>query len=363
MAEKYGGLLAKQKGVLGVVISGSLARGDVWEGSDVDLHVLWRSKGCFSSVGGFLEGVLINVHDVWVDMMEAIVEDIDCFCRSDLPDQLYGCRILYDPYGLWNRYKAFIDSKRFDPKIIACKVNCYVEKAMKLLAKAEESFRLKDWASSVFYAQRAAIETAFGITVKCGDLIRSANRFPENLKALTERNGLEELYKLFRSVHGLTGRIEEVEKVITACEIAPKKFIEELDRIGISMGTARCILGDKPIDEALRYKDISELLIKRNLRSWVAVKYGYYNGQIIWMRTNRWIVIPLWASRLRMICGADRINLDSSTIAEDMRRFPRASDVFYNLFLDFLCLSNPESKLAWERIHAVSEMISSLSHS
>ena len=29
----------------------------------------------------------------------------------------------------------------------------------------------------------------------------------------------------------------------------------------------------------------------------------------------------------------------------------------------FLCLSNPESKLAWERIHAVSEMISSLSHS
>ena len=32
LAEEQAGIVAEQEGVLGVVISGSIARGDVWEG-------------------------------------------------------------------------------------------------------------------------------------------------------------------------------------------------------------------------------------------------------------------------------------------------------------------------------------------
>ena len=369
LAEKQAGIAAEQEGVLGVVISGSIARGDVWEGSDVDLHVLWESGEKRSAIGGFVEGALINVHDVYAGYMDYITGTMKGFCRNDVADQLYGCRIFYDPRGMWSRYKSIIDSRRFDPEIIAGKVEFRMEQARKELSRAEKAHELEDWASVLFYAQQAAMEAAFGATVKCGSLIKSANRFPENLKILAEQNGLEKLYEFFRQIHRLTGNIETVERVVVACESVPRIFAQELERMGISEDRAREVVEDYLIDEMIRCKEIPDSAIRASLRSWNAVKYGYYDGQVIWMRTNRNMVIPWWSSWFRVACGVDDIDMNSPTIwehicqptiAEDLRRFPGASDAFYNLFLDFLCFSPQDLVCAQESIQALHEMISVL---
>jgi predicted nucleotidyltransferase len=214
LAQKYSNILAKRDGVLGIVISGSLARGNVWEGSDVDLHVLWDSEGQESYVEGMFtsftddfvlrwdEDMLINIHDEYVGDVESIIGDVNRLCGSELPDQVYGCEVVFDPHGMWTRYKSVIDSIRFEPEFIAKKVDFHIQQALTLISKAEKSLALEDYASAVFHAQRAAIEVAFGATVECGGLIRSAQRFPENLKALAEKHGLEGLYERFRTIHG-----------------------------------------------------------------------------------------------------------------------------------------------------------------
>ena len=139
--------------------------------------------------------------------------------------------------------------------------------------------------------------------------------------------------------------------------------------IPTSTETLKGQLEDYLIDEMMRCKELPDSAIRVSLRSWNAVKYGYYDGQVIWMRTNRNMTIPWWTSWFRIVCGVSNVDMSSPTmwedicqptIAEDLRRFPGASDAFYNLFLDFLCFSSQDLVCAQESIQTVHEMISVL---
>jgi len=175
--------------VTGTALTGSLGRGDIWDGSDVDICIVWENNESeVRSESWKKDGFLINVHHVSERMLEKL-SDLNFFAESTIPDEWYGCKVMYDPKKVLISTKAFIEKKRFSNEIITRKINLLHDTVRESLASACLALSENDLPTAMFYYWTVPIPHILFVYFR--QLIRSVSRFPELFMQLCTEKKLD----------------------------------------------------------------------------------------------------------------------------------------------------------------------------
>lgn len=152
--------------VIGIGVLGSLARGDIWECSDLDLVVLFdKANDEF-----FFE----------FDDQEGIPVDIMCITTKYLENQpyvssLFGCKVLYDPMNVLSREVKRTNNIHFSEEEVSKRNQGHVDRAKGFLEKAYHSLEEGDFPSAVEHSRQAVLSSGL-IAVEKSHTILSHHR-------------------------------------------------------------------------------------------------------------------------------------------------------------------------------------------
>ncbi len=193
-----------REGVIGVAITGSVARDWLWAGSDVDLYVVREGET------GFEDGVCEGIY--WeVDLKPSSYLDVDLSDRrwtEPLPlfegeetivESLWGCEIVYDPQGKLEKVRAAIDKCMGDPAWLNRRAANYVQYGLGCV----DALRFAEPLTAIVGAR--CVATDYGVTafwMKRGGLLTSVSRIPEMLPAGSA------IHALYRDIFSLNGEAE-----------------------------------------------------------------------------------------------------------------------------------------------------------
>lgn len=188
VAEKEVVRLAEQERVIAVGITGSLARKDVWERSDLDLvAVLDDEKDVF-----------------YVDFNDKPSVPIDiAFISKGLLTRhyhafLYGCEITYDPTGILSKAVRNANRMFYSDAEVKQRIRKYKTAAEKNLNKAIEAIRRDDAPSSVLHSRNAVFDVS-SILMEKSRCLTSHHHGVGKREEAFKKLGLEELYGNFLS--------------------------------------------------------------------------------------------------------------------------------------------------------------------
>ncbi len=272
----------KKECVIGTALTGSLGRGDIWEGSDVDIYIVQENdetevQGESYRKGGFL----VNMHYVSKTLLEKL-NDLEFFARSTIPDEWYSCKIVYDPKKVLTRAKTLIEKKRFSDEIIARKINLLRIKVREDLASASLALGQDDLPAAMFYCWTMPIPHILFIHFR--ELIRSVSRFPELFTQLcTEK-------KMDRQLREYFGAKVDVKEL----ETTSNYFVEAWEEVGVIFKEFSSTQMMKELSPSVAkwVRGICELgsqLGERMapLKNYEAhIKHGYLQGALDSMRAN-----------------------------------------------------------------------------
>jgi nucleotidyltransferase-like protein len=137
--------LSMRNGILGVLLSGSVARGPVHKGSDLDLHVV-VSNQTMSTIPAWTfhrAQCIENVHTVPWEVLMAAWDSLDepeklavWFYKTRLGDELQGCQSLFWSDSSLHSKLLEVLEKRKDPDVTTRLVRLFVSDADRLLHEA-----------------------------------------------------------------------------------------------------------------------------------------------------------------------------------------------------------------------------------
>lgn len=187
VAEKEVVRLAEQERVMAVGITGSLARKDVWERSDLDLvAVLDDEKDVF-----------------YVDFNDKPSVPIDiAFISKGLLTRryhafLYGCEITYDPTGILGKAVRNANRMFYSDAEVKRRIREYKTATEKNLNKAVEAIK-RDAPSSVLHSRNAVFDVS-SILMEKSRCLTSHHHGVGKREEAFKKLGLEELYAEFLS--------------------------------------------------------------------------------------------------------------------------------------------------------------------
>lgn len=177
--------LSKREGVLGVLLSGSAARGPVNQSSDLDLHVV-VSKQFTSSLPAwtfrYLD-LIENIHTIPEAQLQLAWELIDethklaqWFYETRLGDELNGYLSLFWSQSNLQKRLPLIMRKRNDPDVISKLVMLHASEAGRLIGCAQGALKDKareDAHQNLRWAVQSALISAM---IKRGWVIRGSKK-------------------------------------------------------------------------------------------------------------------------------------------------------------------------------------------
>ena len=220
----------KREGVLGVAIGGSLARGQEWRHSDLELGLLVEERDNQLPYFNIDAGRGVEAIQLVRRELEAQVEQVE---RGDLapilkwPIQLYQCRIIHDPTGLLERFKRQFDAGLFAREVVDQQVAGLHGKIAAALSEARQLLAENKPAAALVRTRWAMNEAILGFHWSHGELPRSQNRTDSRLRLLCRRQGAQSFYALYREVFGLA----DAARVIRVNWPAAKERVLELTRL------------------------------------------------------------------------------------------------------------------------------------
>jgi hypothetical protein len=195
---------SRRQEIAAVAITGSVARGQTWEGSDVDL---WGFS--HKHEDGFEDGIVDGVYwEIDIKPLSWLRVDIDEQTWLHPPpltdndrishvEALWGCHIVLDGEGALLRLKHAVDSRVADRHWLNRRADLYLSYGRGCL----DALRYASPLRAIISARDIA--TQYGIAaywMRSGQLLTSMMRVPERLAHAPE------LHRLYSAIFGLGGQ-------------------------------------------------------------------------------------------------------------------------------------------------------------
>ena len=199
----------------GVLMGGSIARGQQWAHSDLEAGLLVDvpdpSIPYFNVDSG--RGVEV-IQLVGPDLIKQLdeVEGGDLTAVSAWPIQMYKARVISDPTGLLTRFVAQFDCHLFSPYVVRMKLAHHAAEATHALDRARVLVAAGRIRGALCEVRIAMNEVVLALHWSFGELPRSQSRVDSRLRDLTTRRGLPEFYALYRDVFELDTTDEVVKR-------------------------------------------------------------------------------------------------------------------------------------------------------
>ena len=193
-------------GKRGVLLGGSIARGQQWAHSDLEAGLLVDERDPsipYFNVdsGRGVEVIQLVGPDLSVQL--DAVETGDLSAVSAWPIQMYKARIISDPTGLLKRFVAQFDRHLFSPEVVRIKLAHHSTKSRQALDAARALVAAHRPRGALCEVRNAMNEAVLALHWSLGELPRSHNRVDSRLRELTTRHHLPEFYALYRDVFEL----------------------------------------------------------------------------------------------------------------------------------------------------------------
>lgn len=216
-AEQTARSFVHKEGVLGVVIGGSLARGQEWRHSDLELGILMDQKNpdmpYFNVVGGCgVEAIQLAAGDLKAQLKQ--VAEGDLTPVAHFPIQLYRTRVIHDPTGILTQFKQVFDANLFQEMVIRIKLEELKNHIQQTLTEARDLLAGNRPTGSLVRLRYAMNETILSAYWYYRELPRSQNRTDSRLRRLCERHHNPEFYALYREVFNLSNTSRILKKTL-----------------------------------------------------------------------------------------------------------------------------------------------------
>jgi hypothetical protein len=210
---------AEDAGILGVMIGGSIARGQEWEHSDLEMGILVESRRDdipYFNVQGDRGVEILQLE--YRDLCRQI-ENIEKGDLSEVvkwPIQLWEGVLLKDTTGTLKKFKDLFDKNLFSGETLEFQIKAIRKNIESDVGKTNESLKGKKYIASMITLREAMNEAVLYFYWKNGELPRSQNRTESRLKERSLRYGDKAIHPLFMSVFEL----EDGERIVK--ELYPK---------------------------------------------------------------------------------------------------------------------------------------------
>jgi predicted nucleotidyltransferase len=196
----------KKEGVLGVMIGGSLARGQEWRHSDLDLGILVEKRDPnqpeFNVISG--RGVeAIQLVRGEIEEQVRLVETGDCDPILTWPFEFWRGRIVSDPTGLLAQFKQQLDTRLFALEVVEKRLAGLRAKIAQGLEEARGWLAQEKPAAALALTRQAMNDAILAYNWAHGELPRSQIRNDRRLRLLCGRFSQMPFYALYREVFGL----------------------------------------------------------------------------------------------------------------------------------------------------------------
>jgi hypothetical protein len=212
-AQRCAAEFAQRDGVLGVVIGGSLARGQEWRHSDLELGILVEERDPTLPYFNIYEGRGVEAIQLVrrdVEQQVGLAEQGDLSPISAWPIQLWTCRVISDSTGLLARFKKQFDSGLFAPSVIEKKLAGLRQQIEQALAEARGLLAQNKPVLALARTRLAMNEAILAVHWAHGTLPRSQNRTDSRLHLLCRKHALMPFYALYRDVFDLSDTVRVI---------------------------------------------------------------------------------------------------------------------------------------------------------
>lgn len=196
----------RRDGIVGTAVGGSLARGQEWRHSDLELGVLVEERDPSLPYFNIFQGRGVEaIQLVRRELEEQVsrVEQGDLTPLQNWPIQLWTCRVISDPTGLLGRFKKQFDAHLFSPEVIKNKIAGQQKKIDHLLGEARGLLAENKPVTALVRARLAMNEAILAVHWAHNTLPRSQNRTDSRLHLLCRRQNILPFYALYRDVFSL----------------------------------------------------------------------------------------------------------------------------------------------------------------
>jgi predicted nucleotidyltransferase len=229
-ANRFAQSLKEREDVLGVIIGGSLARGQEWRHSDLEIGILVAERIQSLPYFNISEGRGVEILQlVQANLMTQVelAEAGDVLQILNWPIQLWAGKIDHDPSGLLTRFKQQFDANLYAPAVIQKRIATLQNKIGQALAEARELLANAKPAAALVKTRGAMNEAILALHWAQGELPRSQNRTDSRLRLLCRRHNQMPFYALYREVFALS----ETSKVIHQIWPRVKDQVLEITRL------------------------------------------------------------------------------------------------------------------------------------
>lgn len=233
-AEQIAAETAEKPGVLGTAIGGSLARGQEWQHSDLELGILMEQKNPAMPYFNIVAGRGVEMIQLDRSELEAQVQQVeggDLSPVAQWPIQLWTCRVMHDSTGLLTRMQALFDRYLFDPSVVAIKTAGLRKHIDDTLQDARTMLAQNRPAAALTRVRYAANEAILALHWHYGELPRSQNRTDSRLRRLCKKYNNPAFYALYRQVFGLGADSRAVARVIRSTWLKVRPQVLEITRL------------------------------------------------------------------------------------------------------------------------------------
>lgn len=193
-------------GTHGVLLGGSIARGQQWAHSDLEAGLLVETNDDSIPYFNVDSGRGVEVIQLVAPTLRKQLDDVeqgDLSAVATWPIQMFQARIISDPTGLLTRFVTLFDAQLFSPSVTRLKLAHHLAKSTNALNKARELVIADQPRAALCEIRIAMNEAVLALHWSLGELPRSHNRVDSRLRDLTTRHGLPQFYALYRDVFEL----------------------------------------------------------------------------------------------------------------------------------------------------------------
>lgn len=190
----------------GVLLGGSIARGQQWAHSDLEAGLLVDAPDAILPYFNVDAGRGVEIIQLVAATLARQLEQVESghlAAVAEWPIQLYRARVISDPTGLLTRFVAQFDRHLFSPAVVQLKLAHHNAHGVRALEKARAFLASKRPRAALCEVRAAMNDAVLALHWSLGELPRSHNRVDSRLRDLTSRHGRPEFYALYCDVFEL----------------------------------------------------------------------------------------------------------------------------------------------------------------
>lgn len=218
-------------GHAGVILGGSIARGQQWEHSDLEVGYLRSAaedKLTYFAIDSGRGVERISLEYESLESQVAAVEAGDPSSVAGWPIQLYRGRVQHDPSGLLARFSAMFDRYLFTDVVVGHKIANHLAAADARIHLAQTELAAGRPSAALAHLRWGFNDVILVQYWRVRELPRSQNRTDSRLRDLAERHSLEPFYHLYRDIYHLN----DADQVIAEDWPSAKTAVLDSARLG-----------------------------------------------------------------------------------------------------------------------------------